>query len=93
MLVGWCCLCRCSGETVDHLLLHCGLARQVWSFVFRSFGVTWELLGRVVELLFGWRNWFGKHSSDVWNLVPSCLMWIIWWERNRQTFEDIESCG
>ena len=36
------------------------------------------ILGRVMDLLFGWRNWFDKHSSDVWNLVPLCLMWTIW---------------
>ena len=46
------------------------------------------LAGRVVDLLFGWRNWFGKHDLGVWNLVPSCLMWTLWTERNRRTFED-----
>ena len=29
--VGWCCLCRCSGITVDHLLT---VAAEIWSFVF-----------------------------------------------------------
>ena len=38
----------------------------------------------------GWRNWFGKHSSAVWNLVHSCVMWSLWRERNNRTFEDIE---
>ena len=28
----WCCLCRCSGESVDHLLLHCGEVSRLWSF-------------------------------------------------------------
>lgn len=23
ILVGWCSLCRCSGETMDHLLINC----------------------------------------------------------------------
>ena len=41
---------------VDYLLLHCGVAMEVWSFVFRSFGVNKVLPGRVVELLFGWWN-------------------------------------
>lgn len=30
----------------------------------------------MIDLLAGWRNWFSKHSSAVWNLVPLCLMWI-----------------
>ena len=33
-LVNWCCLCRCEGETVDHLLLHCKFAHALWSEVF-----------------------------------------------------------
>ena len=33
----------------------------------------------------------GKHSSDIWNLVMLCLMWIVWLEHNRCTFEDLGS--
>uniref|UniRef100_A0A2N9FDA3 Protein DETOXIFICATION n=1 Tax=Fagus sylvatica TaxID=28930 RepID=A0A2N9FDA3_FAGSY len=29
-----------------------------------------------------------KHESGVWNLVPLCLMWKIWKERNSRIFED-----
>lgn len=28
----WCCLCRCSGESVDRLLLHCEEVSWLWSF-------------------------------------------------------------
>ena len=38
-LVGWCCMCRCNGEMVDHLLLHCSIAFELWNFAFRSFGI------------------------------------------------------
>ena len=31
----------------------------------------------------------GNFSSNVWNMVPACLMWLIWRERNSRTFEDI----
>ena len=40
-----------------------------------------------MDLLFCWYHWLGKHSSDM-NLVPSCLMWIIWTEWNCRSFED-----
>lgn len=31
----------------------------------------------VMEVLFGWNNWFGKHcSSLVWAMVPLFLMWV-----------------
>jgi hypothetical protein len=90
VMVGWCCLCRCSGENVAHLLLHCPMARELWNYVFRRFGVDWVISGSVLEHLAGWRNWFGKHYPDVWNLVPACVMWSLWRERNNRTFEDVE---
>ena len=34
-----CIMCRCYGETMDHLLLHCGKAYRLWCFVFRTFGI------------------------------------------------------
>ena len=43
----------------------------------------------VASLLFGWWNWLGKHSSNIWNMVLACLMRLIWQERNNRTFEDI----
>ena len=45
-------------------------ASLLWS---RYFGVSWVLPKRVFDLLAGWRNWLGKYSSNVWNLVPHVL--------------------
>ena len=88
--VDWCIMCWCNGETVDHLLLHCGKTNRLWSLVFRSFGISWVLPRSVAGTLFGWWNWPGKHSSSIWNLAPLCLMWCLWRERNRRTFEDMD---
>jgi hypothetical protein len=46
--------------------------------------------GAVTDLLFGWWNWLAKHCSDIWNMVPLCLMWTAWKERNCRTFENME---
>ena len=54
--VDWCIMCRCNGEIVDHLLLHCGKAYWLWSLVFRSFGIFWVLPRSVANTLFGWWN-------------------------------------
>ena len=91
MLVGWCCMCRSADESVDHLFLHCQVAKELWSFIFRCVGINWVLPFRVSDLLFSWWNWFGKRSSGVWNLIPSCLMWTIWRERNNRIFKDKET--
>ena len=89
-LVNCCCLCMCDEEIVDHLLLHCKFAQTLWSEVFLVFGVQWDVPYIVVSLLFAWRNWLGNYSSNVWNMVPVCLMWLEWKERNARTFEGIE---
>ncbi|XP_065627831.1 sphingoid long-chain bases kinase 1 [Quercus suber] len=93
VFVDWCIMCRHCGETVDHLLLHCEMTYRLWSFVFITFGLPWVIPRSITELLFGWWNWLGKQSSQIWNLVPLCILWCIWKERNRRTFEDLDSSG
>ena len=83
-------LCKGDDESMDHLFNYCWAARRLRSLVFRAVGIDWVFPNRVLDLLFGWWNWFGKKSSSVWNLIPSCLMWTIWWERNNRTFENKE---
>jgi hypothetical protein len=90
VLADWCCMCKNHWETGDHLLLHCGVASALWGFVFQMSGIQWVLPTKVLDLLFGWYNWFGRHSSDIWNLVPLYLMWSLWQERNHRIFEDLE---
>jgi hypothetical protein len=34
----WCCMCKRSGENVDHLFLHCFVSMELWSLVFGLFG-------------------------------------------------------
>jgi hypothetical protein len=34
-------MCKKSGESIEHLLLHCEVARDLWSSLFNMFGVVW----------------------------------------------------
>ena len=52
---------RRSGETVNHLLLCSDVAWDLWSEVFYMFGIQWVMPSTVADLLFSWKNWFGKH--------------------------------
>ena len=67
-LVEWCCICRCKGRRLIircyTILLHlnCGV---VHSDLLESMAVT------------GNAHWFGKHSLEIWNLFPVCIMWTI----------------
>jgi hypothetical protein len=32
IVLDWCCMCKESGESISHLLMHCSAAREVWLF-------------------------------------------------------------
>ena len=86
----WYVMCRYCGET-SSFIATLWESSLVVVFVSRSFGVMWILPKSIHALLFGWWNWLGKHSSDIWNLVPLSLMWCIWRECNWWTFENMDS--
>ena len=91
--IGVASVCVVAGDSVVHLLLHCGEVSRLWSFAFRSVGVTWVLPKKVIDLLAGWRNWLEKHSSNILNLVLHCVVCVIWRERNNRIFEDLLFTG
>ena len=84
-------MCKNCGESVDHLLLHCPIACELWSLVFYFFGIHWVMPRKVIELFESWQGMFGRHRNIVlWRIVPHCLLWCIWRERNARNFEGCE---
>ena len=73
----------CAGVVgVDHLLIHYKEAYQLWCLVFRSFGISWVLLE--CERSFIWLEELdGKTLVEYLEFGFVCLMWIIWWEKNK----------
>ena len=78
----------CNEESVDLLLISCPVAHSLWMYMLQLFGIDWVMPSSVTDLFFCWYHWLGKHNSDIWNLVPGCLMWNVWIERNRHSFKD-----
>ena len=88
-ILDWCYMCKCN--SVNHLFLHCPVASELWDMVFGLFGVNWIVPLSVVGLFAYWQGHFGRLCNGViWKIVPSCLMWCIWKERNNRCFEDSE---
>ena len=84
-------MCKCNGESVDHLFLHCPVATDLWSMAFGLFGVSLLMPQSVVGLLACWQGRFGHHRNGYkWLIVPHCLLWFLWRERNKRCFEDNE---
>jgi hypothetical protein len=79
-----------NGESVDHLLLHCEVARALWNEIFSRFSLSWVMPLRVVDLFACWWTGGRSQSAVMWKMVPCCLLWCLWRERNDRHFEDKE---
>ena len=75
IVVDWRSLCKQSGENVDHLLLHCSFAQEMWSMLFGLFRVQWVIPRSVRDLFACWQGCFGHHwCLGIWRIVPHCVM-------------------
>jgi hypothetical protein len=87
-VVNRCWLCESDGESVDHLLIHCGVTNALWNAILSRLGLSWVMLSSVKELMACWCLGGRTRSAVVWKMIPLCLMWCIWRERNTRCFED-----
>jgi len=91
VVLEWHYMCKRCGESVDHLLLHCPIAYEMWSMVFCLFDIIWVMPQMVMDLLDSWPCNFRQHRNiAIWRIVPHCLMWCIWQEQNTGSFEECE---
>ena len=75
-----------SGQLTSSL----SFIHTLWIYMLQVFGMYCVMLDLVVGLLCYWHQWIGNHTSNVWNLIPSCLMLIVWLEWKYYSFEDTE---
>jgi hypothetical protein len=79
MVIDWCYICKASGESTDHLLLHCPIVADLWSCIFSLFGLQWVMPKGVLELLACWGEGRGKSKiQDLWNSIPHGIFWVLW---------------
>ena len=89
---GWqlpnqCFLSGSEEENVNHLLIHCTVARVLWEIVLGLFGAQWVFPETVKEVLLSWKGSFvGKKRKKIWRSIPLFIFWTVWKERNRLAF-------
>ena len=81
------CICCCNEESVDHLLLHCPVAHSLWVQMLQVFKIQLVMPSSVESLVSCWSYRLREFTSDILNMVPGCLMWVVWMERNQRSFE------
>ena len=58
LIIDWYCMCKSNGEFVNHLLLHCPTALELWNLIFTLFGTYRWCLGEwLIYLLVGLVKW------------------------------------
>ena len=91
LIIDWCCMCKSNGESVNHLLLHCPIAQELWNLIFTLFGTLWVMPRGVDDLFACWSGKMGNSESGaIWKVFSHCLMWCLWRERNSRTFSGEE---
>ncbi|KAG5632654.1 hypothetical protein H5410_004371 [Solanum commersonii] len=84
MLFVWSCW-----ENNSYLFIHCPVTGQLWQLFLNMVGIRWSMPATSVDLLKCWNQNDGAISQkNWWKLVPSCIWWTIWKERNYRDFED-----
>ena len=74
-------------ENVNHLLIHCTVARVLWGIVLSLFGAQWVFTETVKEAVLSWKGSFvGKKREKIWRSIPLFIFWTVWKERNRLAF-------
>lgn len=54
------------------------------------FGLSWVMPMRVLDLFACWMTSGRPRSAAIWKMVPTCIIWCVWNERNNRCFKNLE---
>lgn len=83
-----CFMCDQHAETLDHIIVHCPFARQLWTEITSALGVTLQQqpTGTMLEWWVTWRElWPQLHRKGADSLF-ALVAWELWKERNARCF-------
>ena len=84
-------MCQADGISMDHLLLHCTIAREKWDLEFCLFGIKRVTLRMMIRLLECWKGRLGKREGiEIVTVIPICLTQYI--RRESTAYCDIPDC-
>lgn len=61
--------------------------RQPWQIFFNLRGILWTMPSKIDDTLSLQEAGFGARNKDRWRIIPACIWWTIWRERNARCFE------
>ncbi|XP_020528247.1 uncharacterized protein LOC110007976 [Amborella trichopoda] len=82
-----CLMCKADGETGTHLSIHCSFVSKIWWWCFHMMGINLMLPLHVVDLIVQMDVPLPKLGGHIWKVLRGAILWEVWLERNRRTFE------
>ncbi|XP_071726751.1 uncharacterized protein [Rutidosis leptorrhynchoides] len=83
-----CSLCDDAIETVDHSLMSCKKAFDVWTKVFEWWGLGNISNLTIEDLFLGNLNQGASSGGEIWQAVVWSSCYLIWWNRNQMVFKN-----
>lgn len=100
LLVAWgiiemqnamCPFCGLEMETNSHILFSCKFSWSTWMAMLEWWGIVGVLQNRCGDFVLAWQGLITKKKwSKLWLLVMGCVIWSIWFERNKVKFENYD---
>nr|XP_016457810.1 PREDICTED: uncharacterized protein LOC107781590 [Nicotiana tabacum] len=91
-LVNRCYMCLDNSESINHLLLHCRVAADLWHMFLSTIGISWTTPQGIKEAVESWSQWKVERTiKKIWQMIPASIFWCIWAERNRRCFDGIST--
>ena len=89
VVVTRCFLCNETRETSNQLFLQRKFTTQLWNMFFSLTKTVWTMPKHTADLMSYWMKRGGSKSQKKWwRIIPSCIWWSVWRERNGRCFED-----
>lgn len=73
-LANRCFLYHIEEESIDHILVHCVMAKVLWQLLLALFNVSWVFPSMIRETLLGWHDAFlDKKQKKAWKIASLCI--------------------
>ncbi|KAM3246488.1 hypothetical protein P3L10_008255 [Capsicum annuum] len=79
-----------------NIQLALAVIRKLWEkkettarVIFLNLSISWTMPSKIDDTLFSWDEaGFGARDRSRWRMIPACIWWTSWRERNDRCFEN-----
>lgn len=81
--------CNIEVESLGHVLFTCSFSWGVWMEILDWWGIIGVLQNQCEDFITAWLGFMKcRKWKKIWMLILGCVLWSIWYARNKAKFED-----